>query len=338
MKKKKNQHKYFNNWYEEKSSAYLYQVMAAHETNILHKKLFTDLQSAAEKQAAIWSKRMEDTQLTLPTFHPTRRLRLVALLVQWFGVDSLHSILSAMKIRGMSLFTRFHSEHKHRALSSANNLRAAVFGVNDGLISNMSLLLGMVGANSSQSVIFIAGVAGLLAGACSMAAGEYISVRSQREVFEHQIAIEKQELEEYPEEEIEELKLIYEARGVPTKDAESLATLMINNPKTGLDTLAREELGLNPDELVSPIGAMVFSFFSFAVGAFIPLLPFILSHYAANIYISVSLTAIALFIVGAILSLFSNRNAILLGFRMLGIGAIAGGLTFIIGRIFGIAM
>ena len=170
-----------------------------------------------------------------------------------------------------------------------------------------------------------------------MGAGEYISVRSQREVFEYQIAIEKQELAEYPEEEMEELSLIYQARGIPTDQADKLAHIMISNPDTGLNTLAREELGLNPEDLVSPTGAMIFSFVSFAIGAFVPLLPFVVSHSSWNLLASITLTGITLFIIGAILSLFTNKNPIVLGLRMLVIAFLAGGITFLIGRLLGVS-
>ena len=330
---------YENNWWEEKRSAYLYTIMANAENNILHKKLFLDLADAANKQAAVWEKKMLANHIsTSLIFKPDLRTRIVTLLIQLVGTDKLHYILSAMKIRGMSIFNAQHTEHKHTSLSSASNLRAAVFGVNDGIISNMSLLLGIAGAHASEHFIILAGLAGLLAGACSMGAGEYISVRSQREVFEYQIAIEKQELEEYPEEEIEELTLIYQARGIPKEQAEQLATLMINNPATGLNTLAREELGLNPDDLVSPVGAMFSSFIAFAIGAVIPLLPFAFSHSPYNMLYSTSITGITLFMIGCILSLFTNQNAFLSGFRMLFIGAIAGGVTYFIGSLFGIAI
>lgn len=330
----------YNNWQEEKRSAYLYGVMAAHEENFLHKKLFLDLQVAAEKQAELWARRMQDANGAIPTsFKPNFRCRLIASLVKLFGTENLHFILSAMKIRGMSIFNRYHNEHKHTSLNSASNLRAAVFGVNDGLISNMSLILGMAGANSNQHYIIIAGIAGLLAGAFSMGAGEYISVRSQRDVFEHQIAIEKQELAEYPEEEQEELSLIYQARGIPATQANTLAKIMIDNPETGLNTLAREELGLNPDDLVSPFGAMLSSFFSFSIGALLPILPFFfMEELQATFIVSIVITAATLFVIGAVLSLFTNRNPLLMGLRMLGIGFLAGAATFVIGKFLGTTM
>jgi len=327
-----------DSWREEKRSAYLYGIMAESEHNQLHKKLFKDLRAAAESQASSWEKKMKDNGIAIPpAYTPDFRTRLVAWLVKTMGADNIHSILAAMKIRGMSLFTRYHTEHKHTSFNASSNLRAAVFGINDGLVSNLSLILGIAGASSNQHFIVVAGVAGLLAGAFSMAAGEYISVRSQREVFEYQIAIEKQELAEYPEEEMEELSLIYQARGIPADQADKLAHIMISNPETGLDTLAREELGLNPQDLVSPTGAMISSFISFAIGAFIPLLPFVVSHSSWNLLASIASTGITLFAIGTILSLFTNKNPIVLGLRMLVIAFLAGGITFLIGRFLGVA-
>ena len=322
------------NWKEEKRSAYLYGIMALHEKNIRHKKLFSDLKESAEKQAMLWEKKIKAQKGHSLSFSPDLRTRLIVYLVRFMGAENIHFILSAMKIRGMSLFTQIHTEHRHTSLNASSNLRAAVFGMNDGLISNMGLILGMAGANTNYHIIVLAGVSGLLAGACSMGAGEYISVRSQREVFEYQIAIEEQEIKEYPEEEMEELSLIYQARGVPEGEANKLARLMIENPETGLNTLAREELGINPDDLVSPIGAMLFSFFSFAIGALIPLIPFLMSNTRWTLLLSVGITGVSLFGIGTILSLFTNRNPILLGTRMLLISTIAFVITYFIGKSF----
>jgi VIT1/CCC1 family predicted Fe2+/Mn2+ transporter len=191
----------------------------------------------------------------------------------------------------------------------------------------------MAGASASHHNVVLAGVAGLLAGACSMGSGEYISVRSQREVFEYQIEIEKQELAEYPEEEMKELSLIYQARGIPEDEANKLSALMINNPETALNTLAREELGINPEDMVSPVGAMLSSFFSFAFGALVPLIPFVLSDANWTLPASIIATAVSLFLIGAMLSLYANKNPLWLGFRMTMIGVISGGITYFIGNI-----
>jgi VIT1/CCC1 family predicted Fe2+/Mn2+ transporter len=323
-----------NNWREEKRSAYLYTMMAAHEKNLLHKQLFLDLKKAAEKQALLWEEKIIAANLVVPKFTPSLKTRLLCQLIRALGIERLRFFLSAMKIRGMSIFGNYHThlEHKHTSLNTASNLRAAVFGINDGLVSNMSLILGIAGANLNQHYIVLTGIAGLLAGACSMGAGEYISVRSQREVLEYQIAIEKQELDEYPEEEMEELSLIYQARGFSVEEADQLSRLIINNPNTALSSLARDELGLNPEEMVSPIGAMLASFFSFSIGAFIPLVPFLFGNYSSNLFISIIFTSITLFLIGGLLSLLTNRHPLLSGLRMFLIGASAGAITFIIGK------
>jgi vacuolar iron transporter family protein len=229
-------------------------------------------------------------------------------------------------------------EHRHRGLASGGNLRAGVFGINDGLVSNASLILGVAGANADSNVILLSGVAGLLAGAFSMAAGEYVSVRSQREMYEYQIALEKEELAEYPQEEAAELALIYEARGLSVSQAKDLADSMIADADKGLDALAREELGLNPDELGSPWGAAIFSFVSFALGAVIPVLPYLTSRGSHALMASIAGTALALFAVGAALSLFTGRQAWLGGVRMLLIGSAAGAVTYLIGSLLGVGL
>lgn len=326
-------------WQEEKNSVYLYAIMAENETHPLRKKLFQNLAEAADEQALLWEKKLIATNTPVPKIYkPNARLRLVGWLIRCIGIHQLRYILPAMKIRGLSVLAFDNHERRHKSTRTAGTLRAAVFGVNDGLISNMSLMLGIAGASTNQTFIIMAGIAGLLAGASSMAAGEFVSVRSQREVYEHQIDLEKSELELYPEEEKEELALIYQARGIPKEDAEKLAHLLISNPDTALDTLAREELGLNPNDLGSPIMAMLASFFSFAFGAAIPVIPFLFGNNSWNLPISIALTGIALYIVGTLISLFTNRNSIISGLKMLCIGAIAGGLTYLIGKIMGVAL
>jgi VIT1/CCC1 family predicted Fe2+/Mn2+ transporter len=261
----------------------------------------------------------------------------------------MRGVLAAMKVRGMSIYAKsapghFMSpaveggEHRHRGVESAGNLRAAVFGVNDGLVSNASLILGVAGASGDGTIILLSGAAGLMAGAFSMAAGEYVSVRSQREMYEYQIRLESDELEHYPEAEAEELALIYQARGLDRDEARRLATSITSNKEKALATLAREELGLNPESLGSPWGAAAFSFVSFAIGAAIPLLPFLLARGTSALAISVAVTAVSLFAVGACLSLFTGRSALRSGLRMLVIGAGAGALTYAIGKVLGVTL
>ena len=262
----------------------------------------------------------------------------------------MRSVLAAMKVRGMVIYGSpvgdegGHAtptagsgvEHLHRNLGGGGNLRAAVFGVSDGLVSNASLILGVSGANSDPHLVLLSGVAGLAAGAFAMAAGEYVSVRSQRELYEYQIALERDELNEYPEAEAQELALIYVAKGLPQREAEQLAQRLVSDPETALDTLAREELGLNPGELGSPLGAAASSFGAFAAGAAVPLAPFVLAAGTAALSIAIGVTGVTLFGVGAVLSLFTGRSAWLSGLRTLALGALAGGVTFAIGHLFGV--
>jgi VIT1/CCC1 family predicted Fe2+/Mn2+ transporter len=213
-----------------------------------------------------------------------------------------------------------------------------VFGANDGLVSNASLVLGVAGAGTQSETLMLTGIAGLLAGALSMAAGEYVSMRSQREMFEYQIGLERDELGAYPEEEAEELALIYAAKGLPKRDAARLAKKIVADPEHALDTLAREELGLDPTALGSPWGAAAASFVAFAAGAFVPLAPWLFGPAAAALPLSLGVSAVALFAIGMVLSLFTGRGAWRSGLRMLAVGALAGGVTHALGRLLGVAI
>ena len=221
---------------------------------------------------------------------------------------------------------------RHKLKGSGGNIRAAVFGINDGLVSNASLIVGVAAASSMDPrLILISGGAGLLAGALSMACGEYISVRSQCELLEYQLDLERAELEEYPEEEAAELALIYEARGVPLAEAQAFSKRLIQDKEKALHTLAREELGLDPDELGSPWGAASSSFFAFSIGGMIPLLPFLISKDPAMFWVSLAASGCALFATGAVVSLFSGRSLLWSGARMLLIGSFAALLTWLMG-------
>jgi hypothetical protein len=257
-------------WTEEQRSAFLYRVCADAESGTVRAELFRRLAGEAEAQATIWRAQLTSRGHPPPgPFVPDARTRLVAGLVQWLGPRRLKNVLAAMKVRGMAVYGAAlpsesgHAlppagavfERRHRGLGGGGNLRAAVFGVNDGLVSNASLILGVAGATSDIKVVVMSGVAGMAAGAFAMAAGEYVSVQSQRELYEYQIALERDELKQYPEAEAQELALIYAAKGLPPRQADKLAKRLVADPENALDTLAREELGLNPMELSSPLGA-----------------------------------------------------------------------------------
>jgi vacuolar iron transporter family protein len=255
----------------------------------------------------------------------------------------MQPMLAALKVRGLSVYHGPAVGHpmpvstsqvgeRHRNKGRGGGLRAAVFGLNDGLVSNTCLILGVAGASDSPSMIVTTGIAGLLAGAFSMASGEWVSVRSQRELYERQIGEEREELERYPEEEAEELALIYEARGLPIEEARTVARKVLQDPVQALATLSREELGLDPDDLGSPWRAAIYSFGAFGAGAMIPLVPFFCGAARNGVELSILLAALCLLGVGGALSLFSGRSVWLGSLRMLAIGAAAGGATYGIGR------
>jgi len=340
---------FIESWHEEKQSAWLYRVVAQVEHDTTKSRLFTQLAEAAEGQALIWERQIAEVKQTLPTFAPSLRARTVAHLLHLFGPRAIRPVLAAMKVRGISVYSGSkRATHampttvsevggRHRTVGGGN-LRAAVFGINDGLVSNASLIMGVAGAASDNTMILTAGVAGLLAGALSMAAGEYVSMRSQRELFEYQIGLERDELEEYPDEEAEELALIYHARGVALEEARAIAKSLMKEKEHALDTLAREELGLNPDDLGSPWGAAIYSFLAFTVGAVIPLVPFLLGLGGEAVIVAAVLAGIGLFVVGALLSLFTGRGAFTSGIRMVLIGGGAGVVTYLIGHLLGASL
>ena len=251
-------------------------------------------------------------------------------------VKILRSLLdNESKVTGTNL-AKFES--KHRSVGG-NALRAAVLGGNDGLVSNFSLVMGIAGATSGQSGVLLAGVAGLLAGALSMALGEWISVKSSQELYENQIQLEMDELETNPEGEEKELALIYMAKGIPQEQAHKMASEIMQNTAHAHEVLVKEELGINPEELKgSAMEAAVYSFILFAIGAVIPVLPFFFSKGTTAIVISVACSAAGLFLIGAAITLFTGRNIWYSGFRQVVFGLIAAAITFGIGKLIGVSL
>ena len=229
-------------------------------------------------------------------------------------------------------------EGRHRSLAG-NALRAAVLGANDGLVSNLSLVMGVAGAATDSRTVLLAGLAGLVAGSCSMAMGEWLSVTSSRELAQRQIASEADELEHAPEEEREELQLIYEAKGLPEAQARALSERLLSDKSTALDTLAREELGLDPQELGgSPWQAAGASFFLFAAGAIFPVAPFFFTSGWTAVALALAFSGAALIAIGAATSLFTGRSFLVSAARQLLIGYLAAGVTFGVGRLVGVAV
>jgi VIT1/CCC1 family predicted Fe2+/Mn2+ transporter len=362
--------RYRGNYIKEQEGIALYRRLARAEKDPARAEIFERLAAAEERHADRWRRLLEENGAATPQYRPSLRVRLLGWLSGTIGVQQILPVVSSLEsgdqseylgqheAAGLPAAERSHnrtlrvmeknegskggeailkSERWHRA-SYGGSLRAAVFGVNDGLISNFSLVMGVSGAEASPKFILLTGIAGLLAGACSMAAGEYISVRSQRELFEQQLAMEKQELESSPGEEQEELALIYRAKGIPADQADELARQIVSNPETAIDTLAREELGLDPAALGSPWTAAISSFLAFAIGALLPVIPYILLNGAAAFFTSAVVCGLGLFVVGALISMFTGRNMLFSALRMTAIGAIAAAVTFIVGKLLGVTV
>jgi len=357
---------YKENLRDEIDGSALYRLLAEAERDPERAAIFRDLAAVEDRHAAVWSGKLREAGAT-PSGNqrPSLRVRVIGWLARRLGARSVLPMVNAIEAGGYASYMSqggdavalAHDERTHgrtvarmagvsapsdiarqerwHRLGGGGALRASIFGINDGLVSNLSLVVGVAGAGSGAGAILLAGVAGLLAGAFSMAAGEYVSMRSQRELFERQLELEKMELETNPEEEREELALIYRAKGIPKKEADRLAETIIADPEVALDTLAREELGLDPSELGSPWAAAGGSFLAFAVGALVPVLPYLVARGSLTIVATVILGAVALFAVGASVSLFTGRNPLYSGVRMLALGAVAASATYGIGRLVG---
>jgi predicted membrane protein (TIGR00267 family) len=229
-------------------------------------------------------------------------------------------------------------ESRHRSVGG-NAIRAAVLGGNDGLVSNFSLVMGIAGATAGQQGVLLAGLAGLLAGALSMALGEWISVKSSQELYENQMQLEMDELETNPEGERQEMALIYITKGIPEIQAHQMATEMIKDKGKAHEFLIKEELGINAEELKgSAVEAAVYSFILFSIGAVIPVFPFMFTSGMNAIIFSVCLSATGLFLIGAAITLFTGKNVWYSGFRQVIFGLIAAAITFGIGHLIGVSV
>jgi len=224
--------------------------------------------------------------------------------------------------------------HQHRDVRGGG-IRAAVFGLSDGLVTNISLVLGIAGASPGGQIVRLVGVAGLVAGAFSMGAGEFLSMSAQLELMERELDVERESLTQSPEGEAQELRGMYERRGIAPAVARDMVHEVMQDPELALETHAREELGISPKHLGSPVQAAVSSFFSFALGAFIPLLPWLITRGNGAIVASVILSVVASVAVGVVLARFTQRSIVRSGLRQLVITAVAAGVTYGIGRAIG---
>jgi VIT1/CCC1 family predicted Fe2+/Mn2+ transporter len=357
---------------DERSSALLYETMAEVDKDPRLAEVYRRIAKTELRHAEKWANKAKEAGITLPKYKPSWRTRTLVRLGKRFGPGVILPAVQSMEQTGtaaynqmeqtmgmaadeqsharlMNVITRtvrggmeggvlMQLEGRHRS-TGGNALRAAVMGANDGLVSNLSLVMGVAGATLAGSSVLIAGIAGLLAGSISMALGEWLSVQSSRELYENQLRTEAEEIESAPEEEAEELALIYEARGIPAQSARNLASQIMTNKETALDTLAREELGIDPAELGgSAWTAAITSFVLFALGAIIPVAPFIFTGGMPAVFISIGLSALGLFGLGAAITLFTGKPVWKSGLRMVVFGLLAAAVTFGIGRLIGVSI
>jgi VIT1/CCC1 family predicted Fe2+/Mn2+ transporter len=363
--------RYRENLKEEVDGAALYRLLADAESDPHLKELFVKLAVSEDRHLALWRKKLEEAGAPVPAFKPSLRVKTLGWLARRFGTPTVTPIVTRMEMAATAMYDdqpeavehnlpaeeRSHArlfreigrtgagrgesaadiariEGRHRG-ASGNALRAAVLGANDGLVSNLGLVMGIAGADPGRDVVLLGGIAGLLAGSLSMALGEWISVRSSEESFNKQLAIEKEELELMPEEEEEELTLIYQAKGLTETQARAAAKQILSNPQAALDTLAREELGMSREEVGNPWVAAVTSFVMFTVGAILPVVPWLFVGGATGITASVASSGLGLFLVGATTTLFTGRSIAFSGARMLVFGLTAAAVTFGVGRVIG---
>jgi len=362
-----------NNLRDELNGAALYTALAEAESDPVRKDLFLQLARSEESHARFWRDKLVAAGVQQPKFVPDFRTRLLARLARRFGprfvlptvaaaeradrrkyaaqpdaqllsaeegehAAMIHAAAAPTSQRGITGVEISSAEPWHRG-GSGNNLRAAVLGANDGLVSNFCLIMGVAGAGTSPRIVLLTGFAGLLAGACSMALGEWLSVTNARELAQTQIAREAQELEETPEAEAHELSLIFQAKGLPKEDAQRVARTLMQDKERALDTLVREELGLDPTELGgSASGAAITSFALFALGAVFPIAPFLWLSQSTAVLASIGVSALALAAIGMLTSLFNGRNPVFSAGRQVLFGCLAAAVTYGTGRLLGVSL
>ena len=332
--------------------------------------VYRDMAKMEQRHLAVWEAELERAGVVQTRPTPTRKARALMWVARRFGTDTVLPILKANEVGADNVYAsepvalaaqlpgdeRTHArvvaalggpngglsgsaigriESRHRSLGGGNALRAAVLGGNDGLTSNLALVFGVAGANPGNDTVILAGIAGLLAGAFSMALGEWISVMSAREAAEAQLAAEREEIELMPDAERDELALIYRAKGVPEQQARELAEHVMADRTSALSVLAKEELGIVPEDLGSPWTAAIASFILFAAGAILPVLPFFFASGLTGIIWSAVLAGVGLFLVGSTITLLTGRNPWYAGFRQLVLGLVVAGITYGIGALVG---
>jgi vacuolar iron transporter family protein len=366
--------RYRDNLQAEIDGIALYQALAEIESSPELATVYVQLAESEERHAALWREKLRANGQPVEDPAPGWRTRAMIGLARRFGTGLIlptvrtHEQADSHRYdaqpeahrSGLPAEERSHArlfeaigkgsstgmvgsalaqlEGRHSA-AGGNALRAAVLGANDGLVSNISLVMGVAGADLVRQNILVTGMAGLLAGSLSMALGEWLSVQSARELYTHQLEIERQELAEFPDEELEELSLIYQAKGLSEADARALATQIFQDEETALDTMAREELNIDPEDLGgSAWVAAITSFILFSIGAIIPVLPYFFTGGMAAVAASVGLSAVALYAIGAGITIITGKNAVNSGLRQVVFGVAAAAITYGVGSLFGVGL
>ena len=363
---------WLQNLLDERDGAALYEGLAKYEKDGAKAQSFKELAQAERRHAEIWQRKLEKAGVPLPPDRASARTRALVWLARRLGSAAVVPMVLETEAGDADKYDRQGGEateiaeeeraHRqrlvgmshgqptdareliaqrerwHRSGRRAGSFRAAIFGINDGLLSNLSLILGVAGAGVEPRTVLVTGFAGLLAGAFSMAAGEYTSVASQRDLLARQVAMERREIDEAPEEEAAELALIFKQKGLSTEQASRTAAELLKNADSAADTLVREELGLDPEDLGSPRHAAVASFALFSVGAVIPILPFLVLRGTPAVAIAAGLAGAVLAGVGGLVGFLSGTNVVLSAARMVGLAAVAAGVTYGVGRLFGAAV
>ncbi len=366
--------RYRDNFVDEINSAHLYRIAAELEDDETISGVYVRLAETEERHAALWEEKLAEIGAAVPDRSPDLRTRLLVRLARRLGPSVLAQAMATTELSGRKMYDdqpeaagtslpadeRSHAvildalrkeapsgarggvmarlEGRHRAVGG-NALRAAVLGANDGLVSNTSLVTGVAGASFTASAVLLSGLAGLLAGAISMALGEWLSVQSSRELHQSQIESEREEILTMPEAEAEELALIYQAKGMSQEEAERAAREIMSDADAFLDTKVREELGIDPDELGgSAWEAAIASFLLFSIGAIVPVIPFFFMKGGGAVLVSLALAAVGLFLLGALTALVTGTGMLRTGTRSLLLGLVAAGVTYGIGSLLGTAV
>ncbi len=351
----------------EREAVALFEAMAQAEEDPRRALVFRQLAESEKQHVAHWAGALGLSVDGLPRYRPTLGVRLLGWLARRLGTNSLIAVLLRQEgghpdiygdepdAAAIAVDEGNHSqtlrdlkegrylgaelrEKGWRRSAARGMVRAATMGGQDGVVSILALAWGVAGGTSDTNFILLAATAGLVAGAISMGAGEYVSVRVDRDIAEYRLARERRELEQYPDKEREELSQIYELKGLSRAEAEALADRIMQRPDVALDTMAREELGLDPGKLVSPWGAGVFSFIAFSVGGSVPVFPYLFASSETAFFLSGGLSVLVLFGTGAFLAAVSDKVPLWGGARMLAIGAAAAAFTNGVGRLVGLTM